>query len=92
MSISQKFIDILANITSKSFTEEEKLNTVKNYKNLYSLAQQFIAQSINCNSNIKEFENRVLACECFNKIINSVDTTEYLLLYANPRIPRNIYI
>ena len=92
MSISQKFIDILANITSKSFTEEEKLNTVKNYKNLYSLAQQFIAQSINCNSNIKEFENRVLACECFNKIINSVDTTEYLLLDANPRIPRNIYI
>ena len=92
MSISQKFIDILANITSKSFTEEEKLNTVNNYKNLHSLAQQFIAQSINCKSDIKEFENRVLACECFNKIISSVDTREYLLLDANPRIPRNIYI
>jgi predicted O-linked N-acetylglucosamine transferase (SPINDLY family) len=90
--LSQKFFDILQKITSYNFTDEEKLQNVKQYREIYDKANKYIAQSINCKTFIKEVENRILACEQYNKIVGSVEITEYLLLDANPRIPRNVFL
>lgn len=93
IQISQNFVEKLDKIIKSEFTEQEKLNFVKNHHKLYELANEFIKRSeISDKDNLKQFENRVLACECFNKIINSVDTTEYLLINSKPRISRDIYL
>ena len=92
VQITQSFVEKINKIIKSEFTEQEKLETVKNHRKLADLANEFISRSIDCKSPLKEFENRVLACECFNKIINSVDTTEFLLLDAKPRISRDIYL
>jgi hypothetical protein len=90
--LSQKFINIIQNIVTYNFTNEEKLKNIKEYKSIYDDANNYISQSINCKSFIKETENRILACEQYNKLVGSVEITEYLLLDAKPRIPRNIFI
>ena len=92
VQITQNFVEKINKIIKSEFTEQEKLETVKNHHKLYDLAKEFIKRAENIGNHLKEFENRVLACECFNKIINSVDSTEYLLLDAKPRIPRDIYL
>lgn len=90
--LSQKFVDTLQNIINYNFTNEEKLNNVNTYKTLYDKANKYISQSINSSAFIKETENRILACEQYNKIVGSVDVTEYLLLDSRPRIPRNVFL
>ena len=90
--LSQKFIDILLNIITYNFTNKEKLDNVKHHKTIYDLANKYISQSINCKTHIKEIENRILACEQYNKLVGSVEVTEYLLLDAKPRIPKNIFL
>jgi predicted O-linked N-acetylglucosamine transferase (SPINDLY family) len=90
--LSQRFIDILQEIVSYNFSDEEKLSNVKNHKILYDKANQYLSQSITSKNFIKETENRILACQQYNKIAGAVDITEYLLLDAKPRIPRNIFI
>lgn len=90
--LSQNFFDTLQKIISYNFTDEEKLDNVKSYKTIYDKANKYISQSINCKTHIKEVENRILACEQYNKIVGSVEITEYLLLDAKPRIPRNIFL
>jgi len=90
VQISQKFVEKINKIIKSEFTEQEKLETVKNHSKLFDLANEFIKRS--SNDPLKQFENRILACECFNKIVNSVDSTEYLLLDAKPRISKDIYL
>jgi protein O-GlcNAc transferase len=90
--LSQKFIDIIQSIVSYNFTNEEKLKNIKEYKSIYDNANKYISQSINCKTFIKETENRILACEEYNKLVGSIEVTEYLLLDAKPRIPKNIFI
>jgi predicted O-linked N-acetylglucosamine transferase (SPINDLY family) len=92
VQISQNFVEKINKIIKSEFTEQEKLEIVKNHRKLAELANQFISRSIECKSPLKEFENRVLACECFNKIVNSVDNTEYLLLDSKPRVSRELYL
>lgn len=78
-------IDIL-NFTQ---TENEKLDNIKNYVTLFNSANEYITKIIN-NENV--YENQIKACVNYSKITCSVDPTEYLLLDAKPRIPRQIYI
>lgn len=78
-------IDIL-NFTQ---TENEKLNNIKNCVTLFNSANEYITKIIN-NENV--YENQIKACVNYSKITCSVDPTEYLLLDAKPRIPRQIYI
>lgn len=92
MSLQQPFIDILRFITSSNIPDEDKSNYVKNYKQVYKLANNFITKSIETKNSLKELENRILACQEYNKITSSVDVTEYLLLDANPRIPRDVFL
>jgi len=91
VSISQNFVEKINKIIKSEFTEQEKLEIVKKHQVIYNIANDFIKGSVKVDP-LKEFEKRVLACECFNKIINSVDSTEYLLLDAKPRISRDIYL
>jgi predicted O-linked N-acetylglucosamine transferase (SPINDLY family) len=90
--LSQKFINIVQRIVSYNFTDEEKLKNIKEYKTIYDNASKYISQSINSTSFIKETENRILACEQYNKLVGSVEVTEYLLLDAKPRLPKNVFI
>lgn len=90
--LSPRFISIIQNIISYNFTVEEKLKNIKEYKTIYDNANKYILQSINCKSFLKETENRILACEQLNKLVNSVEVTEYLLLDAKPKISRRIFI
>lgn len=83
--IEQKYIDKIINITSKNMSKEEKIDTIKNHKKLYKLAQELTSKNL-------EIGNIVLACECYNKIVGSLDTTEFLLLDAKPEIPRDIFL
>jgi predicted O-linked N-acetylglucosamine transferase (SPINDLY family) len=94
IQITQSFVEKINKIIKSEFTEQEKLETVKNHRKLSNLANEFIKRSENVVGGylLKEFENRILACECFNKIVNSVDSTEYLLLDAKPRVSRDIYL
>lgn len=85
MSIEQKYIDKIINITSKNMSKEEKIDAIKNHKKLYKLAQELTSKNL-------EIGNIVLACECYNKIVGSLDTTEFLLLDAKPEIPRDIFL
>ena len=84
MTTTQKNLDILFKIINKQFTEIEKLDIIERYKSLYNIGIKLL--------NVTTLENHILACECFNKIISSVDVTEYLLLNSTPRISREIYI
>jgi predicted O-linked N-acetylglucosamine transferase (SPINDLY family) len=92
VQITQSFVEKINKIIKSEFTEQEKLDNVKNHRKLADLANEFISRSIDCKNPLKEFENRVLACECFNKIINSVDSTEYLLISSTPRVSRELYL
>lgn len=78
-------IDIL-NFTQ---TENEKLDNIKNCVVLFNSANEFISKIIN-KENV--YENQIKACLNYSKITCSVDPTEYLLLDAKPRIPRQIYM
>lgn len=71
----------LEKIINYDFSKHEKLNNVENYKKLFKMADKFLHTN-----------DIVLACECYNKIFSSVDSTEYLLLNSNPRIEKYIYI
>lgn len=88
MALNDRYTKKLQRIISSTYLDKEKLDNVKNHKALYKLANEFITKSL-C---IQEFENKVLACECFSKIVSSVDTTEYLLLDAVPRVPREMFL
>lgn len=74
-------------------SEEEQLESVKNYEALYR-------KSIKCIANLfkSEFSEeqknlyRIEACSYLNKIVCAVDGTEYLLLDSQPRIPRGVYL
>jgi len=90
--LSQKFIDILQKIVSYNFNDTEKLDNVKNHKSIYDKANQYLSQSITSKNFIKETENRILACQEYNKIAGAVDITEYLLLDSKPRISREIFL
>jgi predicted O-linked N-acetylglucosamine transferase (SPINDLY family) len=90
--LSQKFIDILQEIVSYNFNDNEKLNNVKNHKTIYEKANNYLSQSIGSKNFIKETENRILACQEYNKITGAVDITEYLLLDSKPRISREIFL
>jgi protein O-GlcNAc transferase len=70
-------------------TENEKLDNIKNCIVLFNSANEYITKIIN-KENV--YENQIKACVNYSKITCSVDLTEYLLLDANPRIPRQIYI
>lgn len=83
-TLSNKYIGILNDITSVQFTEIQKLEFINKYENLYNLGLTFLKKNT--------FETYILACECFNKIISSVNSTEYLLLNSKPRISKKIYI
>jgi protein O-GlcNAc transferase len=82
--LSQRYLDTLIKIIKSDFTENEKIDIVKKHVSLYKLGIELI--------NKQTFDHYILACECFNKIVMSVDATEYLLLNCNPRIPKTIYI
>jgi len=90
--ISEKFINILNNIVLSNFTDYEKNNIVKNYKQIYKTANNYIIDSVNTKNELKQFEMRVLACEQYNMIINSIDLREYLLLDFTPKIEKDIYL
>jgi len=93
IQITQIYVEKINKIIKSGFTEQEKLETVKKHQVIYNIGIEFVKRSEeNLGNPLKEFENRVLACECFNKIVNSVDATEYLLLDAKPRIPKEIYL
>ena len=82
--ISQRYLDTLIKIIKSDFTDNEKIDIVKKHVSLYKLGLEMI--------NKQTFDHYILACECFNKIVMSVDATEYLLLNSNPRISKSIYI
>jgi predicted O-linked N-acetylglucosamine transferase (SPINDLY family) len=67
---------------------KEKQTNVKTYKKLFDEANGLIAESLTSKSR----PSMLKACLLLSKIVWSVDTTEYLLLDSNPRIPRIIYI
>lgn len=82
----------LIKIINSNFTETEKSSNVKNYMNLYNISVKNINETNNKPLNQDIFEKFVLICDCLNRIVSSVDTTEYLLLDCTPRIPREYYI
>lgn len=90
--LKQKFIDILIKIVKYEFTNDEKLHNINSYNLIYNKANKYILESNSCKTYVKEIENRILACEQYNMIIGSVEVTEYLLLDAKPRIPREIFL
>jgi predicted O-linked N-acetylglucosamine transferase (SPINDLY family) len=84
---------ILNRVINYNPTVSEKLDNVKNYSRHFNEANVLIAESLKSNvgsSTLTEF--RLRACLELSKIVWSVDSTEYLLLDSNPRIPRNVYI
>lgn len=82
-------INIIENINyilQHNFTEEEKLQNIKQYKILYEKANNFRR---NIKNTLEDYI--IIACQ-YHKIVSSVDITEYLLLDSKPRIPRDIYL
>lgn len=77
----------LQHILTINYTESEKAENVQKHKSLHDLGIQFLKRSFQ--SKEKEFENRVLACECFNRIVSSVDCKEYLLIDAQPFVTKD---
>jgi len=61
---------------------------IKNYNNIINKANLYL-EKLTKNSNL----NLSLSiCEELIKIVHSVDSTEYLLLNAQPRIPKTVYL
>jgi protein O-GlcNAc transferase len=79
----------ISDILNFTQTENEKLDNIKNCVVLFNSANGFISKIIN-KENV--YENQIKACLNYSKITCSVDPTEYLLLDAKPRIPRQIYM
>jgi predicted O-linked N-acetylglucosamine transferase (SPINDLY family) len=83
-------------------SEEEQLESVKNYEILYKKSIECIKHLFTSSDTrhggpeppSEEQKNlyRIEACSYLNKIVCAVDGTEYLLLDSQPRIPRNIYL
>jgi protein O-GlcNAc transferase len=79
----------LINIINYSPNDDEKLNNIKHYLEYYNKACMLIRMSIDYP---KEISHKIEACIELNKVVWSVDSTEYLLLDCNPKIPRKIYL
>lgn len=92
MNITKKFMDKIFHMINYNLSETDCLNYTKNYKILFNCAEDFIKRAYSTNDELEKFENKILACECYNKIISSLDITEFLLLNANPKIPRDIFL
>lgn len=76
-------------------TDSEKVDYIKHYISHYNEANVYIAESMKRNTSTernKITECRLKACFELSKIVWSVDSIEYLLLDATPRIPRSVYI
>lgn len=83
--MEQFTIDKIINIISKTFSENERLDNIKNHTRLYKLAHDLTHTHLT-------YDNMILACECYNKITSSLDTTEFLLLDATPKISRDVFL
>lgn len=69
--------------------QEQEFNII-HYKEIADVANIYLEKIISNSDNI--LLNQIIVCEELTKIIHSVDSTEYLLLDARPRIPKNIYL
>lgn len=63
-------------------------NLVSNYKTVIDVAHKFIALSIDKNSQ----EYTLKAINTLERLLCNIDITDYLLLDANPIVPRDVYI
>jgi protein O-GlcNAc transferase len=68
-------------------TEQE--SNIQNYKNIVSKANSYL-EKLNKSSDLLNLQ--ISICEELTKIVHSVDSTEYLLLDAQPRIPKSVYL
>lgn len=76
-------------IINYSPSETEKLKNVDKYLEYYNNANYLLKKSLNAP---KDISVKVECCKELSKIVWSVDSTEYLLLDSQPRIPRKIYL
>ena len=72
-------------------SEEEKLEVIELQQEIYETAIKYMNESFKENDYGKIYDKRVKACELLNKLVCSVELTEYLLLDAKPRIEKRIY-
>ena len=72
---------LLKEVLNYNPTNSQKLENVENYK-----------ESVNKVKILMSTKSFLQACVELNKIVSSVDTTEYLLLDSKPRIPRQVYL
>jgi predicted O-linked N-acetylglucosamine transferase (SPINDLY family) len=66
---------------------EKKYNQIQ-YESLYSNSIKYIQNYLQT----KDVQSRILACECLVKIVTSTSHLEFLLLDAQPPLPKHIYI
>lgn len=85
--LDSKYINILNNILKNT------VFNLKNKENYYTQGLKFLNNSRQTNLSIlHQLELQILACDCFYKVIQSVDIKEYLLLDFKPNIPKDMYI
>jgi predicted O-linked N-acetylglucosamine transferase (SPINDLY family) len=73
-------------------TEQEKKYILKNYKNIINESHKFIDLS-NQTNNYEKIQNyRSRAIVLLAKFLNCLDITDYLLIDANPEIPKKTYL
>jgi predicted O-linked N-acetylglucosamine transferase (SPINDLY family) len=67
-------------------------SVLQNYKSTFKQAQSFISKSIDCNSTPETQKFRMMAIKEYEKILNYIEVTDYLLLDSNPIVPRKDYL
>ena len=77
----------LYDIFREEFSNQMIDENIKNHVNLFNSSMDYILKLPN-----DALNNRVCAYEMLNKITKSINAIDYLLLDANPMIPRQLYI
>jgi protein O-GlcNAc transferase len=68
------------------------MSILKNYKNVFRQAQHYISQSIEAQSPSLTQKFRFSAIKEYEKILDHIDVTDYLLLDSKPIVPRESYL
>jgi predicted O-linked N-acetylglucosamine transferase (SPINDLY family) len=70
----------------------QRQSILKNYNAVFKQAQHYISKSIDCNSVPDTQRFRLLAIQEYEKILNHIEVTDYLLLESTPIVPRDVYL
>lgn len=71
--------------------EGNKDRLKEQYQKIVNVAQHYISQSFKCSRFDEVQQYRIKAIDTYNRLLECLELTDYLLLDANPVVPKQVY-